>query len=146
MPKPKPSSRRRETAKAAARRTTQARAKQPRLTDPEILEFRYPVLLEDFLIRKASGGKGRWHAGDGIRRTIRFLETMEYTVLSGHRRIRPFGLAGGEDGLIGENYVRRKDGTMERLKGADATVVEAGEAIIIQTPTAGGYGTPEKAS
>ena len=114
-----------------------------RLTDPEILEFRYPVLLEDFHIRKGSGGKGKWSAGDGIRRTMRFLEKMEYTILSGHRRIRPFGLAGGEDGQIGENYVRRKDGTMERLKGADATVVDAGEAIIVQTPTAGGYGTPE---
>jgi 5-oxoprolinase (ATP-hydrolysing) len=111
-----------------------------RLTDPEILEFRYPVLLEDFHIRKGSGGKGKWSAGDGIRRTIRFMEKMEYTILSGHRRIPPFGLAGGENGQIGENYVRRLDGTMERLKGADATVVEAGEAIIIQTPTAGGYG------
>lgn len=114
-----------------------------RLTDPEVLEFRYPVLLEDFHIRKGSGGKGKWSAGDGIRRTMRFLEKMEYTILSGHRRVRPFGLAGGEDGQIGENYVRRKDGSMERLKGADATVVDAGEAIIIQTPTAGGYGKPE---
>jgi 5-oxoprolinase (ATP-hydrolysing) len=113
-----------------------------RLTDPEVLEFRYPVLLEDFHVRKGSGGKGQWTAGDGVRRTIRFLEKMEYTILSGHRRIRPFGLAGGEDGLIGENYVRRLDGSMERLKGADATVVDAGEAIIIQTPTAGGYGKP----
>src|SRR4051812_30007687 len=111
-----------------------------RLTDPEILEFRYPVVLEDFHIRKGSGGKGQWNAGDGIRRTMRFLEKMEYTVLSGHRRIKPFGMAGGEDGQIGENWVRRNDGTMQRLKGADATVVDAGEAIIIQTPTAGGYG------
>ena len=113
-----------------------------RLTDPEILEFRYPVVLEDFHIRKGSGGKGKWNAGDGIRRTIRFLEKMEYTVLSGHRRIPPFGMAGGENGQIGENWVRRHDGTMQRLKGADATVVDAGEAIIIQTPTAGGYGKP----
>ena len=114
-----------------------------RLTDPEILEFRYPVLLEDFHIRKGSGGKGQWNAGDGIRRAMRFLEKMEYTILSGHRRIRPFGLAGGEDGQIGENWVRRNDGRMDRLKGADATVVDAGEAIIVQTPTAGGYGKPE---
>jgi 5-oxoprolinase (ATP-hydrolysing) len=114
-----------------------------RLTDPEILEFRYPVLLEDFHIRKGSGGKGKWNAGDGIRRTMRFLEKMEYTILSGHRRVRPFGMAGGEDGQIGENWVRRNDGTMDRLKGADATVVDAGEAIIIQTPTAGGYGKPD---
>ncbi|MGB5181464.1 MAG: hydantoinase B/oxoprolinase family protein [Xanthobacteraceae bacterium] len=113
-----------------------------RLTDPEVLEFRYPVLLEDFHIRKDSGGRGRWKAGDGIRRTIRFLQKMECTILSGHRRVPPFGLAGGGDGQIGENWVRRKDGRMERLQGCDATIVDAGEAIIIQTPTAGGYGKP----
>jgi 5-oxoprolinase (ATP-hydrolysing) len=114
-----------------------------RLTDPEVLEFRYPVVLEDFHIRKGSGGKGKWTAGDGIRRTMRFLEKMEYTILSGHRRVPPFGMAGGEDGQIGENWVRRKDGSMDRLKGSDATVVDAGEAIIVQTPTAGGYGKPD---
>jgi 5-oxoprolinase (ATP-hydrolysing) len=113
-----------------------------RLTDPEVLEFRYPVLLEDFHIRKDSGGRGRWKAGDGVRRTIRFLEKMECTILSGHRRVPPFGLAGGSDGQIGENWVRRKDGRMEKLQGCDATVIDAGEAIIIQTPTAGGYGKP----
>jgi 5-oxoprolinase (ATP-hydrolysing) len=113
-----------------------------RLTDPEVLEFRYPVLLEDFHIRKDSGGRGRWKAGDGIRRSIRFLEKMECTILSGHRRVTPFGLAGGGDGQIGENWVRRKDGRMEKLQGCDATVIDAGEAIIIQTPTAGGYGKP----
>ena len=111
-----------------------------RLTDPEILEFRYPVLLEDFHIRKDSGGRGHWNAGSGIRRTIRFLEKMECTVLSGHRRVPPFGLDGGGDGQVGENWVRRKDGRMEKLEGCDATMIDAGEAIIIQTPTAGGYG------
>ena len=115
-----------------------------RLTDPEVLEFRYPVVLEDFHIRKGSGGRGQWNAGDGVRRTIRFLEKMECTILSGHRRVRPFGLAGGEAGQIGENWVRRKDGRMERLEGCDATVIDAGEAIIIQPPTAGGYGKPER--
>ena len=114
-----------------------------RLTDPEILEFRYPVVLEDFHIRKGSGGRGKWNAGDGIRRTIRFLEKMECTILSGHRRIPPFGMAGGENGQVGENSVRRNDGTIEKLKGADATVIDAGEAVIIQSPTAGGYGKPE---
>jgi 5-oxoprolinase (ATP-hydrolysing) len=113
-----------------------------RLTDPEILEFRYPVLLEDFHIRKDSGGRGRWNAGGGIRRTIRFLEKMECTVLTGHRRVPPFGLAGGGDGQVGENSVRRKDGSIEKLKGCDATMIDAGEAIIIQSPTAGGYGKP----
>jgi 5-oxoprolinase (ATP-hydrolysing) len=115
-----------------------------RLTDPEILEFRYPVLLEDFHIRKDSGGRGQWNAGDGIRRTIRFLEEMECTILSGHRRVRPFGLGGGGDGEVGENWVRRKGGRMEKLAGCDATVIAAGEAIIIQTPTAGGYGKPRR--
>jgi len=114
-----------------------------RLTDPEVLEFRYPVLLEDFHIRKDSGGKGRWKAGDGIRRTIRFLERMDCTLLTGHRRIRPFGLAGGEPGQIGENWARRADGRMERLQGCDAIVLDAGEAVIIQSPTAGGYGDPK---
>jgi 5-oxoprolinase (ATP-hydrolysing) len=111
-----------------------------RLTDPEVLEFRYPVVLEDFHIRKGSGGRGKWHAGDGVRRTIRFLEKMDCTILSGHRRVPPFGLAGGESGQVGENSVRRNDGSLEILEGADATVIDAGEAIIIRTPTAGGYG------
>jgi len=69
---------------------------------------------------------------------------MDCTILSGHRRVRPFGLAGGEAGQIGENAVRRKDGRIEKLEGADATVIDAGEAIIIQPPTAGGYGKPEE--
>ena len=111
-----------------------------RLTDPEVLEFRYPVVLEDFHIRKDSGGRGKWHAGDGIRRTIRFLEKMECTILSGHRRVRPFGLEGGDAGQVGANWARRKDGRMERLQGCDETTIDANEAVIIQTPTAGGYG------
>jgi 5-oxoprolinase (ATP-hydrolysing) len=115
-----------------------------RLTDPEVLEFRYPVLLEDFHIRKGSGGRGKWSAGDGVRRTIRFLAKMDCTILSGHRRVRPFGLAGGESGQVGQNSVRRKDGRIEKLEGCDATVIDAGEAVTIQTPTAGGYGEPEK--
>ncbi|HET7679185.1 MAG TPA: hydantoinase B/oxoprolinase family protein [Xanthobacteraceae bacterium] len=111
-----------------------------RLTDPEVLELRYPVLLEDFHIRKNSGGRGQWKAGDGVSRTIRFLEKMQCTILSGHRRVRPFGLAGGEAGQVGENRVRRNDGRIEKLKGCDSTVLDAGEAVTIRTPTAGGYG------
>jgi 5-oxoprolinase (ATP-hydrolysing) len=113
-----------------------------RLTDPEVLEFRFPVLLEDFHIRPGSGGRGKWKAGDGISRTIRFLETMDCTILSGHRRVPPFGLAGGGPGQVGENRVRRKDGRIDILQGADATMIEDGEAITIQSPTAGGYGDP----
>ena len=115
-----------------------------RHTDPEVLEQRYPVLLEDFHIRKNSGGRGKWNAGDGISRTIRFLEKMQCTILSGHRRVRPFGLAGGEPGQTGENWVRRKDRRMEKLQACDATMLEAGEAVIIKTPTAGGYGSPDR--
>jgi 5-oxoprolinase (ATP-hydrolysing) len=111
-----------------------------RLTDPEVLEFRFPVLLEDFHIRKNSGGRGQWKAGDGIHRRVRFLEKMDCAILSGQRRVPPFGLEGGEPGQVGRNIVRRLDGTMEKLEGCDQTVLEAGEAVIIETPTAGGYG------
>ncbi|MEQ1408519.1 hydantoinase B/oxoprolinase family protein [Neorhizobium sp. Rsf11] len=111
-----------------------------RLTDPEILETRYPVLLEDFHIRPDSGGKGRFSAGNGTKRTIRFLERMDCAMLSSHRTIRPHGLDGGEAGELGQTLVRRLDGTMEELAGCDQTVIEAGEAVIVVTPTAGGYG------
>ena len=113
-----------------------------RLTDPEILEFRYPVVLEDFSVRAGSGGAGRWHAGDGTERAIRFLERMECAILSGHRRIRPFGLAGGLPGACGRNEVRRADGTLEDLGGCAQTSLAPGEAVIIRTPTGGGYGEP----
>jgi 5-oxoprolinase (ATP-hydrolysing) len=115
-----------------------------RLTDPEVLEFRFPVLLEDFHIRKDSGGRGEWKAGDGVHRRIRFLEKMDCAILSGHRRVRPFGLEGGEPGQTGKNSVRRGDGTIASLEGCDQTVLDAGEAIIIETPTAGGYGSPNQ--
>ena len=111
-----------------------------RLTDPEILELRFPVMLEDFHIREGSGGRGRWNAGDGTRRTIRFLETMECAILSSHRGRPPRGLDGGDDGEVGMTEVRRRDGTVETLKACDQTVVQAGEAVIVTTPTSGGYG------
>jgi 5-oxoprolinase (ATP-hydrolysing) len=113
-----------------------------RLTDPEILELRYPVLVEEFSIRRGSGGKGKWRSGDGTRRVIRFLERMNCTILSGYRRVRPFGVNGGATGEAGENSVRRADGRIERLEGCDETVLEAGEAIVIVTPTGGGFGNP----
>jgi 5-oxoprolinase (ATP-hydrolysing) len=111
-----------------------------RLTDPEILEFRYPVVLEDFHIRRGAGGHGKWSGGGGIKRTVRFLEQMDVSLLTGHRRVPPFGLEDGEPGEVGQNWCRRADGSMEQLKGCDQTVVHPGDAIIIQTPTGGGYG------
>ncbi|WP_289034316.1 hydantoinase B/oxoprolinase family protein [uncultured Roseibium sp.] len=111
-----------------------------RLTDPEVLEFRFPVLLEDFHIRKGSGGKGKWHAGDGTRRTLRFLEKMDCAILASHRTIEPKGMAGGENGELGSTEVRRLDGKVEKLEGCDQTVLEVGEAVTVITPTAGGWG------
>jgi 5-oxoprolinase (ATP-hydrolysing) len=111
-----------------------------RLTDPEILETRFPVVLEDFHIRPNSGGRGRWTAGNGTKRTIRAREKLQFAILSGHRRIAPFGVEGGDPGEIGRNYVRRNDGSMEELSGSDHTELEAGEAFTVVTPTGGGYG------
>jgi 5-oxoprolinase (ATP-hydrolysing) len=111
-----------------------------RLTDPEILETRFPVVLEDFHIRKGSGGRGKWSAGDGSERTIRARERLDFAILSGHRRIRPFGLKGGEPGELGRNRVRRNDGRIEELPGSAHTVLDAGEAFTVVTPTGGGYG------
>ncbi len=110
-----------------------------RLTDPEILETRYPVLLEDFHIRETSGGRGAFSAGDGTKRTIRFLEKMDCAILSSHRTIRPHGLAGGGEGELGLTTVRRLDGSVEELAGCAQTLIEAGEAVTVVTPTAGGY-------
>src|SRR5262245_17330170 len=113
-----------------------------RLTDPEVLELRHPVLLERFEIRRGSGGKGRWHAGDGTLRVIRFLERMECAILSGFRRIRPFGTNGGEPGEPGANCVQRKDGRIEDLDASAQVTLDPGDAIIVKTPTGGGYGDP----
>jgi 5-oxoprolinase (ATP-hydrolysing) len=113
-----------------------------RLTDPEILETRFPVVLEDFHIRRGSGGRGRFRAGDGTSRTIRFREPMALAILSGCRRLAPFGLSGGAPGERGRNFVRRRDGTIEELAGCAETRVEAGEAVTIVTPTGGGFGAP----
>lgn len=111
-----------------------------RLTDPEILETRFPVVLEDFHIRADSGGKGKWSAGNGTKRTIRAQRKLDFAILSGHRRIAPFGLNGGEPGQLGANAVRRNNGQIEMLGGCAHTVLEAGEAFIVTTPTGGGFG------
>ena len=111
-----------------------------RLTDPEILELRYPVLLEEFSIRRDSGGHGQYHAGDGIRRVIRFLQPMDLAILSGFRSVPPFGLHGGEPGQTGRNLLRRIDGILEDIGGCAERKIAAGEALVIETPTGGGVG------
>ncbi|TIX24205.1 MAG: 5-oxoprolinase, partial [Mesorhizobium sp.] len=112
-----------------------------RLTDPEVLELRFPVVLEDFHIREGSGGKGKWNAGDGTRRTIRFLEKMGCAILSSHRSRPPQGLDGGGDGESGSTKVRRNDGSVDILKACDQTTLDAGEAVMVTTPTPGGFGS-----
>ncbi len=97
-------------------------------------------MLEDFHIRRGSGGKGKWSAGDGTKRTIRAREKLDFAILSGHRRVAPFGIKGGEAGNLGQNLVRRNDGRTEELSGCAHTVLEAGEAFTVITPTGGGYG------
>ncbi len=114
-----------------------------RLTDPEVLEMRFPVLLEAFRICEGSGGRGRFSAGDGTERTIRFLRRMDCAILSSHRTVRPHGLDGGEPGRVGMTRVRRLDGRIETLDGCAETVLEAGEAVIVTTPTGGGFGEAE---
>ena len=111
-----------------------------RLTDPEVLELRFPVVLEDFHIRAGSGGRGRWNAGDGVERTIRFLRPMDLAILSGRRAQAAFGVDGGAPGELGRNLVRRLDGRVEVLQGCDQTRLEAGEAVTVITPTGGGWG------
>ncbi|AWT41888.1 MULTISPECIES: hydantoinase B/oxoprolinase family protein [Streptomyces] len=113
-----------------------------RLTDPEVLEWRLPVLLEEFSVRRGSGGAGRWPGGDGAVRRIRFQEPMTVSTLSQHRRVPPYGMAGGEPGALGANRVERNDGTVTELGGSDVAKVAPGDVLVIETPGGGGYGTP----
>jgi 5-oxoprolinase (ATP-hydrolysing) len=111
-----------------------------RLTDAEVLEARFPVRVESFSIRRGSGGSGRWHGGDGAVRQLRFLEAVEVSILSNHRRIAPFGLDGGGPGATGRNSVIRKNGVAEEI-GATATLkLDAGDSLRIETPGGGGFG------
>lgn len=113
-----------------------------RLTDPEILEWRYPVRLESYEINPDSGGHGEWHGGNGGIRKVRFLEKMTASILSNNRIVPPFGTAGGEPGKCGRNYVLRNDGTQEELSFVASTEMQPGEVFVIETPGGGGYGAP----
>jgi 5-oxoprolinase (ATP-hydrolysing) len=112
-----------------------------RLTDPEVIEWRFPVLLESFGIRPNSGGKGQHHGGNGVIRRLRFLEPMTAAILSSHRVVPPFGLQGGEAGVVGKNYVERSDGTVEELGSTAIVEMNVGDVFIIETPGGGGYGS-----
>ncbi|MGA8657722.1 MAG: hydantoinase B/oxoprolinase family protein [Chthoniobacterales bacterium] len=111
-----------------------------RLTDPEVLELRYPVLVEEFRIRRGSGGKGQWHGGDGTIRRIRFRQPMTVTILASHRIVPPFGLRGGSPGAVGRTFVVRANGQIENLRSCDQTEVRPGDTVVVETPGGGGYG------
>ncbi len=111
-----------------------------RLTDPEVLEWRFPVLLENFCIRPQSGGKGKHHGGNGVIRRLRFLEPMTAAILSSRRVVPPFGLHGGEAGATGRNYVEHWDGTIEELGSTAVVEMNVGDVFVIETPGGGGYG------
>ena len=111
-----------------------------RLTDPEVLELRYPVLLESFSIRKDSGGRGKYNGGNGVVRKVRFLEEMNAGILSGNRLNTPFGLQGGTSGKAGKNYVVKKDGTIKQLNSTATEKMSSGDTFVIETPGGGGFG------
>src|SRR5438552_7612994 len=111
-----------------------------RLTDPEVLEWRFPVLVESFAIRRGSGGRGRHRGGDGAVRRIRFREAMTAAILSGHRKVAPYGMAGGEPGAAGRNHVERADGGTVELGGTDKIDMRPGDVFVIETPGGGGFG------
>jgi 5-oxoprolinase (ATP-hydrolysing) len=113
-----------------------------RLTDPEVLEWRFPVRLESFEIRHGSGGRGRSRGGSGAIRRVRFLEPMTAAILSGHRLVRPHGMAGGEPGEPGCNYVLRASGERTELGPFDQTEMAAGDVFVVESPGGGGYGSP----
>jgi 5-oxoprolinase (ATP-hydrolysing) len=112
-----------------------------RSTDPEILEARFPVRLEEYSIRKNSGGKGKFNGGDGVTRKLRFLEPMTVTTLCSHRRVQPFGLNGGEPGQCGKEWLEKKDGKFISLEGNDSCEVKENDLFVMETPGGGGYGS-----
>ena len=120
----------------------QTKMTNSRLTDPEVLEWRYPVRVESYRIRPGSGGRGRWHGGHGGIRRLRFNEPMTVSTLTGHRRVPAFGLAGGEPGALGRHWIEHPDGTVTPMRGCNSVRVGPGDVFVIETPGGGGYGPP----
>ncbi len=114
-----------------------------RSADPEVLEHRFPVRLEEFSIRRGSGGRGRHHGGDGIVRKLRFMEQVTVTTLCSHRRVPPFGVDGGHTGQVGKEWIERTDGSVVAHRGNDLNELYPGDLFVMQTPSGGGYGAPE---
>jgi len=114
-----------------------------RLTDPEVLEWRFPVILESFAIRRGSGGAGKFRGGDGAVRRVRFLQSVTANILSGHRVVPPYGLAGGQPGMVGANRIEHADGRVTQVPGVAQVEVQAGDVFVIETPGGGGYGAVE---
>jgi 5-oxoprolinase (ATP-hydrolysing) len=114
-----------------------------RLTDPEVLEWRFPVRLETFEIRKNSGGKGKHKGGEGVNRQMRFLEPMTVNIIAGHRIVPPYGIAGGEPGAVGENYVVHSDQKVTNIGTKGQIEVNKNDIFILKTPGGGGYGNPD---
>ncbi|MCY4051562.1 MAG: hydantoinase B/oxoprolinase family protein [Gammaproteobacteria bacterium] len=113
-----------------------------RLTDPEVLEWRFPVRVESFEIRKGSGGRGRFNGGDGVTRKIRFNEAVSVNIISGHRQVPPYGLDGGQAAQVGSNWVEHVDSKITQLTGSDSIELESGDIFVIETPGGGGFGAP----
>lgn len=111
-----------------------------RLTDPEVLEWRFPVLVESFSVRPQSGGQGKHRGGNGVIRRIKFLEPMTAAILSSHRKVPPFGLSGGEAGVVGRNYVERNNGRIEELESRAEIPMGSGDVFVVETPGGGGFG------
>ncbi|MGB3137713.1 MAG: hydantoinase B/oxoprolinase family protein [Nodosilinea sp.] len=111
-----------------------------RLTDPEVLEWRFPVLVDSFRIRPRSGGDGHYRGGNGVIRRIQFRQPMTAAILSGHRQVQPFGLEGGGHGSLGKNWIQRQDGTSEILEACAEVSMRSGDCFVIETPGGGGYG------
>lgn len=131
------------TPNADGTAAVQSHMTNSRLTDPEVLEWRFPVLVESFSIRQGSGGAGRYRGGDGVVRRIKFLQAMTANILSGHRKIPPYGLAGGEPGATGRNRVEHADGRITELPGVAQIELQVGDVFVIETPGGGGYGKKE---
>jgi len=105
-----------------------------------VLEWRHPVVVDEFSIRRGSGGQGKWHGGDGVVRRVRFLEPMTAAILSGHRRVPPYGMAGGKPGTVGKNWVLQASGAVVELGACNQIEMNAGDVFVIETPGGGGYG------